>query len=129
MLVYINRVRQMASHLESMDVKIDEKEMAIAVLNGLPSSFRTLIAALDAIGEDDPSFTFDKVRSRLLQEERRTSMLRNSSHTSQQASALANLSGKPPRGANRKYCSHCHRTNHTEHYGVEQGASDSTARQ
>ena len=116
MLVYINRVRQMASHLESMDVKIDEKEMAMAVLNGLPSSFRTLITALDAIGDDDPSFAFDKVRSRLLQEERRTSMLRNSSHTSQQASALVNLSGKQPRRANRKYCSHCHRTNHTEPY-------------
>ncbi len=34
MLVYINRVRQMASVLQSMDVTIDDKEMAMAVLNG-----------------------------------------------------------------------------------------------
>ncbi len=31
MLVYINRVRQMASVLQSMDVTIDDKEMAMAV--------------------------------------------------------------------------------------------------
>ncbi len=35
MLVYINRVRQMASVLQSMDVTIDDKEMAMAVLSGL----------------------------------------------------------------------------------------------
>ncbi len=33
MLVNINRVRQMASVLESMGVAIDDKEMAMAVLN------------------------------------------------------------------------------------------------
>ncbi len=31
MLVYINRVRQMASVLQSMDVTIDDKEMDMAV--------------------------------------------------------------------------------------------------
>ena len=51
MLVYINRVRQMATVLTSMGVNIDDKEMAMAVLNGLPSSFQTLITALDAIGD------------------------------------------------------------------------------
>eukprot|EP00171_Calliarthron_tuberculosum_P000991 IDg991t1 len=69
MLVYINRIRQMALILQSMDVLIDDKELAIATLNGLPSSYGTIITALDAIGDDDDSFTFDKVRSRLLQEE------------------------------------------------------------
>ncbi len=38
MLVYVNRVRKMASTLQSMDVTIDDKEMAMAVLNGLPPS-------------------------------------------------------------------------------------------
>ncbi len=46
--------------------------MAMAVLNGLPPRFETIITAHDAIGDDDASFTFDKVRSRLLQEERRS---------------------------------------------------------
>ncbi len=54
----------MASVLQSMEVTIDDKEMAMAVLNGLPRRFGTIITALDAIGDDDPSFTFDKVRSR-----------------------------------------------------------------
>ncbi len=71
MLVYINRVRQMASVLQSMDVTIDDKEMDMVVLNGLPSRFETIITALDAIGDDDPSFTFDKVRSRLYRKRRR----------------------------------------------------------
>ncbi len=68
MLVYINRVRQMAFVLESTGVTIDDKEKAMAVLNGLPPRYETIITTLDAIGVDDPSFTFDKVRSRLLQE-------------------------------------------------------------
>ncbi len=50
----------MASVLQSMGVIIDDKEMAMAVLNGLPPRFGTIITALDAIGDDDPSFTFDK---------------------------------------------------------------------
>ncbi len=56
MLVYINRVRKMASTLQSMDVTIDDKEMAMAVLNGLPPRFETIITALDAIGDDDAFF-------------------------------------------------------------------------
>eukprot|EP00171_Calliarthron_tuberculosum_P005101 IDg5101t1 len=69
MMVYINRVRQMALTLESMNVTIDDKELAMAVLNGLPERYQSIITALDAIGDEDASFTFDKVRSRLLQEE------------------------------------------------------------
>ncbi len=75
---FIHCVRQMASVLQSMDVTIDDKEMAMAVLNGLPPRFGTIITALDAIGDDDPSFTFDKVRSRLLQEEKRWPILAES---------------------------------------------------
>ncbi len=37
-MVYINRVRQTASVLQSMDVTIDDKEMAMVVLNGLSVS-------------------------------------------------------------------------------------------
>ncbi len=62
MLFYINRVRQMAAVLESMRVAIDDNENAMAVLNGLPPRYETVITALDGIGDDDPSFTFEKVR-------------------------------------------------------------------
>lgn len=114
MLVYINRVRQMATVLSAMGVDIDDKEMAMAVLNGLPSSFQTLITALDAIGDEDPTFTFDKVRSLLLQEERRAAILKPGSSSTDTA-ALFSKSGKQS-GNNRKKCTHCGRTNHTEPY-------------
>ncbi len=78
MLVHNNRVRQMASVLQSMGVVIDDKEMAMAVLNGQPPRYGTIVTALDAIGNDDPSFTLDKVRSRLLQKEKRSTLRKGS---------------------------------------------------
>lgn len=36
-----------------MNVEIDDKKMAMAVLNGQPQSFETLITALDIVGPDD----------------------------------------------------------------------------
>ncbi len=53
----------------------------MAVLNCLPPRFGTIITALDAIGDADPSFTFDKVRSRLLQEEKRSALRKGSEHS------------------------------------------------
>lgn len=70
----------MASTLQSMDVVIDDKELAMAVLNGVPSRFETIITALDAIGDDEASLTFDKVPGRVLQEEERFSMRNGSQH-------------------------------------------------
>jgi hypothetical protein len=52
MLTYINRVLQIAEELKSMDAKIDETEVAMAVLNGLPSKYDHLIVALDALRDD-----------------------------------------------------------------------------
>lgn len=57
MHVYINRVRQISFVLESMGVDIDDKELAIAVLNGLPEHYQQILTALDAIGDEDNSFT------------------------------------------------------------------------
>ncbi len=71
-----------------MDVTIDDKEIAMAVLNGLPPRFETIITALDAIGDDNASFTFDKVRSRLLQEERRSTMRTKSTKTESELALL-----------------------------------------
>ncbi|CDF33464.1 unnamed protein product [Chondrus crispus] len=44
-LVFINRVKQLAARLQSMSVEIDDKEIAMAVLNGLPPRFDNLITA------------------------------------------------------------------------------------
>ena len=64
-LVYINRVKKLAARFKSMKVDIDDKEIAMAVLNGLPARFETLIVALDALGNEDEMFALDFVKSRL----------------------------------------------------------------
>lgn len=113
MFVYLNRIRQMASILKSMDVSIDDKKMGTAVLNGLPSRFETIITAMDAIVEDETSFIFYKVRSRLLQEEKRYNMC-SKNYQSEKPSALMNKTSSS--GTGNMLCTHCGRTNHTEPY-------------
>ncbi len=105
----------MASVLQSKGVQIEDKEKAMAVLNGLPPRFETRITALGAIGDDDPSFTFGKVRSRLLREER-PSDLRATSKQSVRESALLNRTPGGNTQPNNKNCTHCGKTNHTEPY-------------
>ncbi len=85
------------------------------MLNGLPKRFETIITALDAIGDDDPSFTFDKVRSRLLQEEKRSAM-RSTSVSIPETSALITRSNEETGKTNQKLCSHCGKKKHTEPY-------------
>ncbi len=105
----------MASVLQSIGVQIEDKEMAMAVLNGLPPGFDTIITALDAIGADDPSHTFDKVRSRLVQEERLSDLRATSKHSVSE-SALLNRHPGGNTQPNKKKCTHCGKTNHTEPY-------------
>eukprot|EP00171_Calliarthron_tuberculosum_P015178 IDg15178t1 len=59
---------------ELIEVTIDDQELAIAVLNCLSANYGTIITALDAIEVDGDSFTLDKLRSRLLQHEKRKSL-------------------------------------------------------
>ncbi len=116
MLTYLNRVKQLASTLKSMNVDIDDKEIAMAALNGLPSNYESLIVALDALGNDDDTFTFDLVKSRLLQEEQRSNDRENVIPTPR-PSALVGLSGSS-NGGQKKYanyrCSNCGNLGHTE---------------
>lgn len=49
MLSFINRARQLLLILKSMDVTVEDKELAMADLNGLPPKFETLIVALYAL--------------------------------------------------------------------------------
>ena len=73
-LAYINRAKQLAGVLKSMSVNIDDKEMAMAVLNGLLTLFEALIVALDALGNEEKLFSLDFLKSRLLQENQRANM-------------------------------------------------------
>jgi len=67
MLGYINRVRNLSENLKAMGGEVTEMDVAMRVLNGLPSKYENLLVALDAKGEDELSLDF--VKSRLFQEE------------------------------------------------------------
>ena len=101
------RVRQLANTLKSMSVNIDDAEMAMAMLNGLPERFDGLISALDAIGDDNEVFTFEYVISRCQQEEQRHIQRISAAQKKSETAALLATSSKPP-------CIHCggsHRSN------------------
>ena len=51
-----------------MAVMIDDSEMAMELLNGLPEQFDSLISALDALGDEDEGLSFEHVKSRVMQE-------------------------------------------------------------
>ena len=51
-----------------MKVHIQDEEIAMALLNGLPECFDWLITALDALGYEK-TFNFEFVKTRLRQEE------------------------------------------------------------
>ena len=118
MLTYLNRVKQLAATLKSMNVDIDDQEMAMATLNGLPSSCEGLIIALDALGNDTKTFNFDLVKSRLLQEEQRANE-RATSIPDHKSSALVSESncrpnnpGKPHKYSNHR-CENCGNIGHS----------------
>lgn len=87
-LSYINRVKRLAGTLESMDVQVEDKETAMAVLNRLSSSCDCFIVVLDALGNKRKVFSFDLVRSRRLQEEQRVEMREKSIENGSGLSAL-----------------------------------------
>lgn len=71
-----------------MDVHIEDKALAMAAFNGLPSSYEYLIVALDALGSDDKTFSFELVKSRLFQEEHRAEMREKSASKELDTAAL-----------------------------------------
>jgi hypothetical protein len=108
-LQYANRIRQLAATLKNMGVEIDGNEVAMALLNGLPDRFNGLISALDALGNEDKIFTFELVKSRLLQEEQRTDMRMQTSIVKSEAAALVvqNQSDSCSSCKKRPKCEHC----------------------
>ena len=54
-LTFSNRIRQLAETLKSMKVNIDDEEMVMAMLNGLPERFYPLISPLDALRDEKKS--------------------------------------------------------------------------
>lgn len=111
-LQFVNRVKQLAARLKTMSVVVDDKEMAMAVLNGLPDRFHSLIVALDALGNEQKDFGLDYVKSRLLQEEQRASMngsgVAKSTQSALLSSQLRRPSSLPP-----LHCANCGHDGHS----------------
>lgn len=59
MLSYVNRVQELGSILKSMVVEIDDQEVDIAGLYGLPPSSGSIATTLDALSGDIETFTQD----------------------------------------------------------------------
>ena len=106
-LTFISRVRQLASDLKAMDVKVEDDDIAMTVLCGLPPKYEHLIVAIDAAKEDS-ELTFDFVKSRLLQEEQRLG-----SRVKSEPKGDSALITDTKKVATRK-CDHCGKPNHTE---------------
>ena len=87
-MTYINRVKTLAATLKSMGVDIDDQEIAMTVLCGLPPRFDNLISALDALGDDPELFTLDFIKGRLLQEEQRSEIRIEELEIKSESSAL-----------------------------------------
>lgn len=79
--------------------------MATAALNGLPLSYESLIVALDALGNDNDTFTFDLVKSRLLQEQQR-SFQRHPKFNEGRASALVDTGTRGARRSSKRFADH-----------------------
>ena len=65
---FSNRIFQLAATLKSVEVVINDGELALAMLNYLRKRFYPLISALDVLG-DEKTFAFEFVKSRPRQEE------------------------------------------------------------
>ena len=109
-LPFASRIRQLASTLKSMNVPMDESEMAMAFLNGLPDRFDSLISALHTLETDSKSFTMKFVQSRCLQEEQRYLQRHQDALLKSEAAALfASRGNSKSKKANsaQETCIHC----------------------
>ena len=108
-LQFSNRISLLSLRLKAMDVKIDESEMAMALLNGLPDAFHPLISALDALGTEDKTLNFEFVKSRVMQEEQRIKIRADESLLKTETSALFTNHQKAKR---RPSCDNCGKLGH-----------------
>lgn len=72
LLSNIDRVQQLGQILKSMNVDIDRKETAMAILQELSFQLENIITTLHASRDDSSVFTLDILKSQLLQEEQQS---------------------------------------------------------
>jgi gag-polypeptide of LTR copia-type len=111
----------LTEELKAMGVTIDEEEVAMAVLNGLPPKYDHLIVALDTMG-DDAKLTLEFTRSRLMKEEQRSDVrgLRSPSKVKTEDAALVGNSSEKSVGHMRdrgdNMCFRCNKPGHVARY-------------
>ena len=102
---FISRVRHLAADCKAIEVTIEDKDMAMTVLCGIPQKYEHLIVAIDA-ATSDSSLSMDFVKSRLLQEEQR--MMARDKVKPDHDAALLTL----PSTNSKAPCTHCGKDNH-----------------
>lgn len=117
-LQFGNRITHLSSTLKSMNVLIEDSEMAMALLCGLPESYDPLISALDAIGTEEDELEFEHVKSRVLQEEQRIAMRNAEASSKSETGALlsncrSNCVNCHVAKTDRPSCEHCGKLGHT----------------
>lgn len=111
-LQFANRIGYLASTLKSMGITVDQCEMAMALLNGLPEEYDPLISALDAVSStEDETLKFDYIKARVMQEEQRISMRSDQAAIKTETAALLSNQGKV---ADRPRCTNCGKLGHLE---------------
>ena len=110
-IAFISRVRQLASDCKAMGVDIDDTEIAMTILCGLPDKYEHLIVAIDA-ATDDETLTMEFVKSRLLQEEQR--ILDRGNIKPGRDAALMNLKSAEESELKTPECNYCRKKGHTE---------------
>lgn len=113
-LEFSNRIQHMSSTLKSMNVEIDDSEMAMTLLCGLPDPYDHLISALDAMGTDEKILKFDHIKSRVMQEEQRISMRISAANSKSEVGALiSNCANCNVANTSRPKCTHCGKLGHS----------------
>ncbi len=108
LLEFSGRIRQYASSLATMGVHVEDQDMAMTLLCGLPSQYDMLISALDAVSDDSQRFTFQFVVSRAQQEE-----LRHTTRELQSVKQIDSTALLVSRNKNKGDCIHCGRHNNS----------------
>lgn len=94
-----------------MEVTIDDQEIAMTTLYGLPPHYEHLIVAIDAVSSDK-RLILEFVKSRVVQEVQR--MMDHSAFKTVIHSALVNTHERSDQSRDGSYHSHCSKPYHTE---------------
>lgn len=120
-LSYINRVHELGTVLQSIDVSIHDKEIAMAVLWNLPPAYKSMETALEDLDRYSINFTLVFVERRILQKE-----LRQYKATRQQRRSCPvhySLEKTPKSGESRMCCDYSRRKDQFEDHYLDKNLS------